>query len=167
MQPLDRKTQPLGKARQIYSSPHATQASPAFSPDEKKIAFVSDKDGPPRIYVLDLPNSKDTNRPKPQLITLKNRENTSPAWSPDGKKIAYSAKIDNVRQIWIYDFATQEEKQLTTGPENKENAAWAPDSLHLIYNTESATGSDLYFIHLLQPEPIQIAKGRFASWETR
>ncbi|MBM3184047.1 MAG: translocation protein TolB, partial [Chlamydiae bacterium] len=153
--------------RQIYSSPHATQASPTFSPDEKNIAFVSDKDGPPRIYVMHLPGAKDTQRFKPELITIKNRENTSPAWSPNGKKLAYSAKTDGIRQIWIYDFATKEEIQLTQGPENKENPAWAPDSLHLVYNTESATGNELYLIHLLEAEPISIGKGRFASWETR
>jgi len=171
LQSLDSKRQMFGKARQIYSSPRATQASPTFSPDGKRIAFVSDKDGPPRIYLIDILNPKETKRAKPFLLTTKNRENTSPAWSPDGKKLAYSAKVDGVRQIWIYDFASEEEKQLTTGPETKENPAWAPDSIHLIYNTETDGNSELYLINLLQSDPVQISKGpgqkRFASWETR
>lgn len=87
------------------------------------------------------------------------------------KKLAYAAKTDGVRQIWIYDFESGEEKQLTTGPETKENPAWAPDSIHLIYNTETDGSSELYLINLLQPDPAQISKGpgqkRFASWETR
>lgn len=161
----------MGKARQLYSCPRATQASPTYSPDGKRLAFVSDKDGPPRVYVIDVIGSKETIRAHPKLLTVKNRENTSPAWSPDGTKLAYSAKVDGVRQIWIFDFLNLEERQLTTTPENKENATWAPDSFHLVYNTEAEDSSELYLIHLNQGEPILISKGsgqkRFASWEHR
>lgn len=156
------------KARQLFSAPRATQATPTFSPDGRQIAFVSDKDGPPRIYLLDVMSSKKS--PHPRLLTRRNRENTSPAWSPDGTKLAYSAKVDGIRQIWIYDFLTEEEMPLTTGPQNKENPSWAPDSFHLVYNTESEESCELYLIHL-NGDPIQITKGpgqkRFASWEPR
>ena len=76
-----------------------------------------------------------------------------------------------IQQIWIYDFLSDEEMPLTTGPENKENPSWAPDSFHLVYNTESDDVCELYVIHLNQGEPIQISKGpeqkRFASWQQR
>ncbi len=159
------------KARQIFSAPRSSTASPTFSPDETQIAFVSDKDGSPRIYLLDIPQTKDTQRSKPKRLTVKNRENTSPAWSPDGKKIAYAAKTDGVRQIWLYDCLTEEESQLTFGAETKENPAWAPDSLHLVYNTESDSNAELYLLSILQKEPILLTKGaglkRFPCWETR
>ncbi len=157
----------VGKARQLFSAPRATQASPTFSPDGKKIAFVSDKDGPPRIYVLDIVEANSRRKSQPQLLTKRNRENTSPCWSPDGTKLAYSAKVDEVRQIWIYDFSTGEETPLTTGPENKENPSWAPDSFHLVYNTESEEHCDLYLTHLNQGDPVRIGSGRFASWQQR
>jgi TolB protein len=172
IQNFDSKGRLSGKARQLYSSPQATQASPTFSPDGKKIAFVSDKDGPPRIYLLPVPeNAKETARPKPRLLTIKNRENTSPAWSPDGKKLAYSAKTEGVRQIWIYDFEKEEEVQMTTGPEMKENPSWAPNNLHIVYNTETDESSELYLLPIHHPEPILISKGpgqkRFPCWEIR
>ncbi len=54
---------------------------------------------------------------------------------------------------------------------NKENPAWAPDSLHLVYNTDKEEEGQLFLINLYQKEPVQITKGsgqkRFASWETR
>ncbi len=171
LQNFDTKGKPLGKSRQLYSSPRATQASPTFSPDGNKIAFVSDKDGPPRIYLIEVLSSKNTQRPHPKMITKKNRENTSPSWSPDGKKLAYSAKEDGIRQIWIYDFETETETPLTTGSENKENPTWGPDSLHLVYNTDGDEEGQLFLINLRQKEPIPITKGmgqkRFASWESR
>ncbi len=171
VQNFDSKGRQQGKARQLYSSSRATQASPTYSPDGKQIAFVSDKDGPPRVYLLNAAGPKETQRPSPRLLTKKNRENTSPSWSPDGSKLAYSAKVDGVRQIWIYDFATEEERQITFGPETKENPSWAPDGFHLLYNTESNDVCELYLIHLNGGEPVQISKGlgqkRFAAWEPR
>ncbi len=171
IQSFDAAGMPLGKSRQLFTSPRATQASPTYSPDGKKIAFVSDKDGPPRIYQIDVLSPTDTKKVRPKLLTTRNRENTSPSWSPDGKKLAYSAKIDGVRQIWLYDFETEEEIALTTGPENKENPTWAPDSLHIVYNTDNEEDGELFLIDLNRKEPIQISKGtgqkRFPSFETR
>jgi len=171
VQNFDPSGRPLGKSRQLFSTPRASQASPTFSPNGNKIAFVSDKDGPPRIYLMDVLSSKDTKRVVPKMLTKRNRENTCPAWSPDGKKLAYSAKEEGVRQIWIYDFETETESPLTTGFENKENPNWAPDSLHLTYNTDKDEAGQLFLINLRQREPIQITKGdgqkRFPSWESR
>ena len=149
--------------------PSATQASPTFSPDGGKIAFVSDKERLAANLCDGNPRSSGYQTAGSIASTRKNRENTSPAWSPDGKKLAYSARTDGVRQIWIYDFTTEQEWQLTSGAENKENPAWAPDSLHLIYNTETHDVSELYMINLHQQEPVRINLGfgqkRFASWE--
>lgn len=171
VQNLDPKGKQTGRARQLFSAPFATQASPTYHPDGSKLAFVSDKDGTPRIYTLEISDPRSTKKIIPKLITKKNRENTSPAWSPDGSKIAYSARTEGVRQIWIYDFAEGREWQLTFGPENKENPSWAANSFHLVYNTETEDVSELFIINLQAQEPVQISAGlgqkRFPSWESR
>ncbi len=107
-----------GKPMQLFSYPRATQASPSFNPDGTKLAFISDKDGTPRVYTIPTV-SENNKRAEPTLISKKNRENGCPAWSPDGTKIAYSAKTNGVRQIWIYDLEREEEQQLTTGAQRK------------------------------------------------
>ncbi len=163
LQNLNKTGHPMGKPIQLFSSPKGTQASPSFSPDGQKIAFVSDKDGTPRIYVLKIPDNLYTKkRPVAQMITKQNRQNVTPAWSYDGKKIAYCAKTEKVRQIWIYDFETGEEWQLTKGDINKENPIWAPNNMHIVYNTEDKLESELYIININQKKPIKITsnKGR-------
>lgn len=163
----------VGKARQIFTAPQAAQGSPTFSPESERIAFVSNKDGTPRIYVLTIPTSDISMKDlKPTMISKQNRDNTSPAWSPDGKKIAYaSASSQGIRQIWIYDFTTGKETQLTEGPGHKENPAWAPNSLHLLFNSSSSNDSELYLINLNQKKAVKISSGsgekRFPTWEPR
>jgi len=157
VQPFSQDGQEMGKPIQLFSYPRSTQASPTFSPDGSKIAFVSDKDGPPRVYII--PVSDSGKRAEAQLITKQNKESSCPAWSPDGTKLAYSAKTNAIRQIWIYDFKTGEERQLTSGPGNKENPCWAPDSLHLAFNSTDPLSSEIYLANLNQPEAIKITHG--------
>lgn len=164
------ETGPIGKPRQVFAAPQAAQGTPSFSPDGKKLAFVSNKDGTPRIYSMEIPprgaSLKDV---KPSLLSKRNRENTSPAWSPDGSKIAYAATTSGTRQIWIYDCKTGEEIQLTDGQGHKENPAWAPNSLHLVFNSSTQNSSELYLINLNQKKAVKIAttpgEKRFPAWE--
>jgi TolB protein len=170
LQAFDVESGPKDKPQQIFAVPHGTQGSPALSPDGKRVAFVSNKDGSPRIYVMDIPapgaKLKDI---KPILISKYNRESSAPSWSPDGSKIVYCASTDGVRQIWMYDFKKNEEKQLTKGKGNKENPAWGPNSLHIVYNSTGSEGSELYLMNLNQTEATRISQGKgekhFPNWE--
>ncbi len=160
----------LGKPRQVFCAPQAAQGTPTYSPDGQKLAFVSNKDGTPRIYQLKIPKAGASLKEiKPQLISKKNRNNTCPAWSPDGTKIAYSATTAGVRQVWVYDVATATESQLTDGYGHKENPTWAPDSLHLMFNSSTETTSELFLINLNQKKGVKITNGpgekRFPAWE--
>ena len=163
----------IGKPLQIYSLSGSVQASSSFSPDGSKIAFVSDKESTPKIFLIDLSTITTGRRPEAKRITQKYRENTGPSFSPDGKKIAYSAKIDGVRQICLYDLQTKEEKVLTKGDKHKENPCFAPNSLHIIYNTTGSRSgreiAELFLINLNDPTPIQITEGagkkHYPTWE--
>lgn len=172
IQPFNPEKGAEGKPQQIFSARQATQGSPTFSPDGKSIAFVSNKDGSPKIYIIKIPEAGSSLKNiQVQLISKRNRENSAPAWSPDGKKIAYCARHGGDRQIWIYDFETNQEKQVSEGPGNKENPCWAPDNLHLMYNSSDIDQSELYLINLNQKESTKITFGngekRFPSWEPR
>lgn len=168
LQACNPETGEVGTPVQLYSHPRSTQASPTFSPDGSKVAFVSDKDGGMRIYVI--PTIASEKRANAQMISKQNRENSCPCWSPDGTKLAYSAKTNGVRQIWIYDFATGEERQLTSGPDNKENPSWAPSSKHLVFNSTDSSSSELYIANIYQPEAIKISRGpgkkHYPTWGT-
>ena len=62
-------------------------SSAAFSPDGKRIAFLSNRSGSTQIHVMWL----DT-REMAQLTRL-DPEPTAPLWSPDGSKIAFTVRV--------------------------------------------------------------------------
>lgn len=163
----------LGKPQQIFTAYRTTASSPSFSPDGSKLAFISDKTGSPRVYMMRVPVSGgDCSQVNLELVSKESTENTCCAWSPDGKKIAYTAMTKGVRQIWVYDIATRKETQLTKGGEHKENPTWSANSLHLMYDSHADGGTCSLWLHpLAVPTPVKIVaaskNARFASLEPR
>jgi dipeptidyl aminopeptidase/acylaminoacyl peptidase len=59
---------------------------PRFAPDGKRIAFISDRDGAPQIFVLDLAGGE------PRVLSSWPAGLDGPHWSPDGKWILASGE---------------------------------------------------------------------------
>ncbi|MBI4833337.1 MAG: PD40 domain-containing protein [Planctomycetes bacterium] len=67
----------------------------SWSPDGKKIAFVSGIDGNPEIYTI------TTDGKTLQRLTENPAEDVSPAWSADGKKIVFTSNRDGENKICV------------------------------------------------------------------
>jgi Tol biopolymer transport system component/imidazolonepropionase-like amidohydrolase len=75
-----------GSTTQLTTGPSYNSA-PAYSPDGRRLAFVSNRDGSgSNIFVLDLASRRVT-----QLT--REIEAARPAWSPDGRTIAYARNL--------------------------------------------------------------------------
>jgi len=60
---------------------------PRFSPDGRRVAFVSDRDGTPEVYLLDLAGGE------PQKLTTNVEGFGGPIWSPDGKFLVAASEV--------------------------------------------------------------------------
>jgi TolB protein len=116
-----------GDARNLTRN-KAEDTFPAWSPDGKKIAFISDRDGRPNVYVMDA----DGKRVK-QVTTEKGEKDwcSCPSWSADGKKIACCRYRDGKG----VDTAVMDAdgSNLKSVRENTWDAAFSPDGKKIAY----------------------------------
>jgi dipeptidyl aminopeptidase/acylaminoacyl peptidase len=58
-----------------------------------------------------------------------------PAWHPDGQMISYIRPDDDGREaeLYIYDLATNTERLVLRGPDNKSSQAWSPDGEWIVF----------------------------------
>lgn len=85
-----------GEATQITEGMQF-DSQPRFSPDGKKIAFISDASGGEGVWIYDL----ETEEPE-QLTRGKDNEYQSPEWTPDGKYVIASKDDPGSHKIWLY-----------------------------------------------------------------
>jgi TolB protein len=90
----------------------AKDTAPAFSPDGKRIAFMSQRDGAKhQIYVMNADGSDVRKLTDDPAMSFCN-----PQWSPDGKRIAYyTDKGDRKDQVWVMNADGSNKTLLTAG----------------------------------------------------
>lgn len=109
---------------------------PAWSPDGKRLAFISPCSGKKDDYSLSsmyLINADGTG-----LIPLASLPggDFDPAWSPDGSQIAFTTLRDNgVPHIYLYSLADNTVKRLSRVVNYERQAAWSPDGKWLAYQS--------------------------------
>lgn len=77
-----------GGAPREISAGSGNQSCPAFSPDGRALAFLSDQTGAKQLWLID-----DLAAPTPRQLTTLRHGVDSFAWSPDGARLAFIAPI--------------------------------------------------------------------------
>jgi len=125
--------------------------SPSWSPDGKKVAYVSFEDRKPVIYVHELATGR--------RIALSNQKgnNSAPAWSPDGKKLAISLSRDGNTQIYGINADSTGLHRLTRGSTIDTEPQFSPDG-HYIYFTSDRGGNPQIYRMSAEGEQVEGAK---------
>jgi Tol biopolymer transport system component len=75
-----------GEMRQLTNDEHSS-ASPRWSPDGEKLAFISARDGNDEIWTIDVSNGVL------KKITSLSTGAGDPVWSPDGRWLAFTSEV--------------------------------------------------------------------------
>jgi TolB protein len=115
--------------------------SPKWSPDAKKIAYVSFENQRSAIYLSDIASGSR------QLISNSSGMNNAPAFSPDGKTLALVlSKSSGTPNIYTMNLATKALTQLTdgTGIQINTEPSWASDGSSLVFTSNRDGGPQIY-----------------------
>ncbi|HSX20150.1 MAG TPA: Tol-Pal system beta propeller repeat protein TolB [Gammaproteobacteria bacterium] len=122
--------------------------SPRWSPDGKKISFVSFKGGRSSINLVTLATGKI------ELLTRYPGINGAPAWSPNGQQLAIVLSKDGAPKIYLFDLATHELRKLTSGGAIDTEPFWHPSGQSILFTSNRGGKPQIYRV-VLQTGEVQ------------
>lgn len=132
----------------FQSRPREPILSPVWSPDGKKLAYVSFETSRPAIFIQDVATGQRTQ------MTNFTGLNNAPDWSPDGQKLAITlSKDDEDGDIYIQDIASKQLTRLTRSPGIDTEANWAADGNSIIFTSQRGPNPQIYQQALARGRP--------------
>lgn len=116
--------------------------SPSWSPDGRKLAYVSFEKRHSQIYIQDLYNQKR------ELMTSFPKINGSPSWSPDGKYLALVLSKDGQPEIYTLNIESKVLRRITSDRAIDTEPSWTPDSKGLIFTSTRGGQPQIYKVDL-------------------
>jgi TolB protein len=112
--------------------------SPAWSPDGRKLAYVSFELGNSAIYMQDISTGAR------ELISSGKGINGAPSFSPDGKKMAMTLSRSGNPEIYVRDRATGRLQQITEHWSIDTEPVWSPDGRYVYFTSDRGGRPQIY-----------------------
>jgi TolB protein len=130
---------------------------PAWSPDQRTIAFTSYRGTSAGLYLRNIYEGTET------AVSTKGT-NYSAAFSPDGKKLAFSSTMleDGNTDIFVMDLETKKIKRLTYNGAVETAPSWSPTGREIAFTTDRlGTGNPQ--IYIMDAEGSNVRKASFGG----
>ena len=129
----------------LLSSPEPLM-SPAWSPDGRRIAYVSFEERNSAIYVQDI-RTGNRNR-----VAANEGINSAPAWSPDGSRLAMTLSRGGNPDVYIMHLASGNTQQITFNRAIDTEPVWSPDGSKIAFTSDRGGGPQIYEVSALGGE---------------
>ena len=125
--------------------------SPAWSPDGRRIAYVSFENKQPSIWVQEVFTGQR------ERLTAFKGINGAPAWSPDGRFLALTLSKDGNPDIFIMDLQRRSVRPLTRHWAIDTEPAWSPDGKYIVFTSDRGGAPQIYRVPVSGGEPERIS----------
>ena len=138
--------------------------SPAWSPDGKKIAYVSFENRRSAVFIQTLADGQ-----RIKVASYKGI-NGAPAFSPDGTELALTLSKDGSPDIYILNLETSSLRKITKSYGIDTEASWSPDGSSIVYTSDRGGKPQLYMVSRYGGDAKRLtfdgdynARGRFSA----
>ena len=131
-----------GSNEQILLKSNDPIISPAWSPDSKKVAYVSFETGMAKVYIQDIATGER------ELAIENSSQISSPSWSPDGKFLSLTMYQDGNAEIHILNLKNRNLTRLTNHFSIDTESSWSPKGSKIMFTSGRSGSPQLYEIDL-------------------
>ena len=134
-----------GRSRTLAAAPRVIHGFGAWSPDGRRLAYVSFEDEQSAVYIQTLrTGTRDR-------VSARAGINGAPVFSPDGRMLALTLSREGGNaDVYTLDLTTQVLNRLTRDPAIDTEAIWAPDGNSIYFTSDRAGGPQVYRV---EPRP--------------
>ncbi len=113
-----------------------------------QIAFASDRDGVPQIYLINIDGTG--------LVPLTNFPDGAcqPFWAPDGEALAFTSPCQDSQEtypgagLWIIDMENLQPQPVVSEPGGDYDPSWSPDGERIAFASERGGRPQIYSINI-------------------
>ncbi len=127
--------------------------SPRFSPDGRKLVFVSWRTGAEELWTA----NSDGTAPK-QLTFLEGRTG-SPRWSPDGRWVAFDSRAGGSSDVYVISAAGGTPRLLTPEPSLEIEPSWSHDGRWIYFLSDRGGQSHIWKVPFAGGPARQVTQG--------
>ncbi|MGX7952078.1 Tol-Pal system beta propeller repeat protein TolB [Tsuneonella sp. HG249] len=129
-----------GANHRFITTGRATALTPRYSPDYRKLLYLSYVDGNPRIYSYDIGTGRQT------LITQSRNPTFAPRWSPDGQSVLYSMAVAGNTDIYRVSAQGGASTRLTDTPGIDIGGSYSPDGRQIVFESDRSGSQQCYIM---------------------
>jgi len=121
--------------------------SPSWSPDGKKVAYVSFETGIAKVFIQDIASGKR------ESVLSKSTQISSPSWSPDGKYLSLTLYQDGNAEIYIMRLQDRILTRMTNQFAIDTESSWSPKGNKIIFTSGRSGSPQIYELDLRKLNP--------------